>query len=88
MRLWYENQGVFSPSQRNVLRTASLARIICDNTGISSVPRDPFSLLSGRNRLALPTIEAERTRLSQAEQDILGRMESKMEEDNEVTQVA
>uniref|UniRef100_A0A8C5C2E2 Myeloid-specific peroxidase n=1 Tax=Gadus morhua TaxID=8049 RepID=A0A8C5C2E2_GADMO len=111
-RLWYENQGVFSPSQRNVLRTASLARIICDNTGISSVPRDPFSLLSGSNRLVrcsdvtsmtllpwrerpndepasgtngiLAAIEAERTRLSQAEQDILGRMEPKMEEDNEV----
>ncbi|XP_056444575.1 eosinophil peroxidase-like isoform X3 [Gadus chalcogrammus] len=115
-RLWYENPGVFSPSQRNVLRTASLARIICDNTGISSVPLDPFSLLSRRNRLVscsrirsisllpwrerphdeaasgtneiLAAIEAERTRLSQAEQDIMGKMEPKMEEDNEVPQGA
>nr|XP_046231743.1 eosinophil peroxidase isoform X1 [Scatophagus argus] len=50
-RLWYENPGVFTPSQRAALSTASLSRIICDNTGITSVPTDAFSILSNRNRL-------------------------------------
>ncbi|XP_076020087.1 eosinophil peroxidase isoform X1 [Genypterus blacodes] len=50
-RLWYENRGVFTPQQRNALGSASLARLICDNTGITSVPRDPFSVPSNRNRL-------------------------------------
>ncbi|KAM8873228.1 eosinophil peroxidase-like isoform 1-T1 [Synchiropus picturatus] len=48
-RLWHERQGVFTPSQRNALRTANLARIICDNTGITSVPRDVFNVVSRRN---------------------------------------
>ncbi|CAL8281587.1 eosinophil peroxidase [Gadus morhua] len=50
-RMWYENPGVFTPGQKTALRDASLARIICDNTGISSIPQDPFSLLSATNRL-------------------------------------
>uniref|UniRef100_A0A672JML2 Eosinophil peroxidase-like n=1 Tax=Salarias fasciatus TaxID=181472 RepID=A0A672JML2_SALFA len=50
-RLWYENRNVFSPRQRALLSRASLARIICDNTGITSVPRDVFSVISRRNRL-------------------------------------
>ncbi|CAL8406098.1 unnamed protein product [Arctogadus glacialis] len=50
-RMWYENPGVFTPGQRTALRDASLAGIICDNTGISSIPQDPFSLLSATNRL-------------------------------------
>ncbi|KAL0965594.1 hypothetical protein UPYG_G00283330 [Umbra pygmaea] len=41
-RLWYENPGVFTPSQRSALLNASLSRIICDNTGITQVTRDPF----------------------------------------------
>ncbi|XP_073730199.1 eosinophil peroxidase-like isoform X2 [Misgurnus anguillicaudatus] len=41
-RLWWENPGVFTKNQRTSLATASLARIICDNTGISKVPKDPF----------------------------------------------
>ncbi|XP_065146492.1 myeloperoxidase-like [Paramisgurnus dabryanus] len=41
-RLWWENPGVFTKKQRTSLATTSLARIICDNTGISKVPKDPF----------------------------------------------
>ena len=50
-RLWYENLGVFTASQRQALSNVTLARIICDNTGISMVPRDPFKFVSARNRL-------------------------------------
>ncbi|XP_056146485.1 eosinophil peroxidase isoform X2 [Lampris incognitus] len=50
-RLWHEKPGVFTSAQRAALRSASLSRIICDNTGITNVPQDPFSVLSGRNRL-------------------------------------
>ncbi|KAL7847981.1 hypothetical protein AOLI_G00226990 [Acnodon oligacanthus] len=41
-RLWWENRGVFTKSQRQSLASVSLARIICDNTGIRRVPVDPF----------------------------------------------
>ncbi|KAM6901961.1 eosinophil peroxidase isoform 2-T2 [Lycodopsis pacificus] len=50
-RLWYEKQGVFTAAQRNALSASSLSRIICDNTGITSVPTDAFSVLTNRNRL-------------------------------------
>ncbi|CAG5867394.1 unnamed protein product [Menidia menidia] len=50
-RLWYENPGVFTPQQRAALSSARLSRIICDNTGIASVPTDAFSVISNRNRL-------------------------------------
>uniref|UniRef100_A0AAQ5YZW9 Myeloid-specific peroxidase n=1 Tax=Amphiprion ocellaris TaxID=80972 RepID=A0AAQ5YZW9_AMPOC len=50
-RLWYQNPGVFTPRQRSVLSSARLSRIICDNTGINSVPIDAFSVVSNRNRL-------------------------------------
>ncbi|XP_037122440.1 eosinophil peroxidase isoform X1 [Syngnathus acus] len=50
-RLWYENPGVFSARQRAALSTATMSRLICDNTGITSVPRDVFSVISRRNRL-------------------------------------
>lgn len=43
-RLWWENRGVFTKRQRESLITMSLARIICDNTGIKKVPADPFRL--------------------------------------------
>ncbi|XP_061590231.1 eosinophil peroxidase-like isoform X2 [Cololabis saira] len=49
-RLWYQNQGVFTPRQRAALSTARLSRIICDNTGITSIPTDVFSVISNRNR--------------------------------------
>ncbi|XP_040897759.1 eosinophil peroxidase-like [Toxotes jaculatrix] len=41
-RLWWENDGVFTEAQRESLRETSLARIICDNTGITEVPERPF----------------------------------------------
>ncbi|KAG5834791.1 hypothetical protein ANANG_G00265320 [Anguilla anguilla] len=41
-RLWWQNEGVFTSRQRASLASVSLARIICDNTGIRDVPRDPF----------------------------------------------
>ncbi|XP_024253401.1 myeloperoxidase [Oncorhynchus tshawytscha] len=51
-RLWYENPGVFTSAQRVSLSRASLGRIICDNTGILTVPRDPFRIPdNGNNRL-------------------------------------
>uniref|UniRef100_A0A672JTL3 Eosinophil peroxidase-like n=1 Tax=Salarias fasciatus TaxID=181472 RepID=A0A672JTL3_SALFA len=40
--LWWENKGVFTEEQRIALRDVSLARIICDNTGITEVPRNSF----------------------------------------------
>ncbi|XP_072228311.1 eosinophil peroxidase [Leuresthes tenuis] len=49
-RLWYQNPGVFTPRQRNALSSVSLSRIICDNTGITSVPVDALSVISNRNR--------------------------------------
>ncbi|KAJ3584682.1 hypothetical protein NHX12_015177 [Muraenolepis orangiensis] len=41
-RLWWENGGVFTGAQRKSMTKASLARIICDNTGIVEVPQRPF----------------------------------------------
>ncbi|KAJ8286765.1 hypothetical protein GJAV_G00043040 [Gymnothorax javanicus] len=41
-RLWWQKEGVFTSRQRASLASVSLARIICDNTGIRDVPRDPF----------------------------------------------
>ncbi|NWX15909.1 PERE peroxidase, partial [Aegotheles bennettii] len=41
-RFWWENKGVFTPQQRSSLAKISLSRIICDNTGISKVPRHIF----------------------------------------------
>jgi hypothetical protein len=52
-RFWYENPGVFTPAQKTALRSASLASVICENTGITSVPKDSFSLITARNPLVL-----------------------------------
>uniref|UniRef100_A0A671UZI7 Eosinophil peroxidase-like n=1 Tax=Sparus aurata TaxID=8175 RepID=A0A671UZI7_SPAAU len=41
-RLWWEKTGVFTEAQRESLKKTSLARIICDNTGITKVPKQPF----------------------------------------------
>ncbi|KAJ8401996.1 hypothetical protein AAFF_G00372310 [Aldrovandia affinis] len=41
-RLWWQNEGVFTGRQRASLANVSLARIICDNTGIKDVPSEPF----------------------------------------------
>ncbi|KAJ0057305.1 hypothetical protein NL108_002279 [Boleophthalmus pectinirostris] len=60
-RLWYENPGVFTRRQRIALSRVSLSRVICDNTGITSVPRDAYSVLSNSNRLmqcsSLPSVD-------------------------------
>ncbi|XP_006889510.1 PREDICTED: myeloperoxidase [Elephantulus edwardii] len=39
-RFWWENQGVFSTQQRRALAKISLPRIICDNTGITTVSKN------------------------------------------------
>ncbi|KAJ8347041.1 hypothetical protein SKAU_G00284420 [Synaphobranchus kaupii] len=41
-RLWWQNEGVFTSKQKASLASVSLARIICDNTGIRDVPSHPF----------------------------------------------
>ncbi|KAJ8385975.1 hypothetical protein AAFF_G00177960 [Aldrovandia affinis] len=41
-RLWWEREGIFTSGQRASLSRVSLSRIICDNTGISEVPINPF----------------------------------------------
>ncbi|XP_045443283.1 eosinophil peroxidase [Pipistrellus kuhlii] len=41
-RFWWEKRGVFTKRQRRALRRISLSRIVCDNTGITMVPRDIF----------------------------------------------
>ncbi|KAG7523725.1 eosinophil peroxidase-like [Solea senegalensis] len=41
-RLWWENEGVFTKAQKKSLKDTSLSRIICDNTGITDVPTNPF----------------------------------------------
>ncbi|XP_006833700.1 PREDICTED: myeloperoxidase [Chrysochloris asiatica] len=39
-RFWWENKGVFSTQQRRALAKISLPRIICDNTGITTVSKN------------------------------------------------
>ncbi|XP_037666101.1 myeloperoxidase [Choloepus didactylus] len=39
-RFWWENNGVFSTQQRRALAMISLPRIICDNTGITTVSKN------------------------------------------------
>ncbi|KAM9208871.1 myeloperoxidase [Dugong dugon] len=39
-RFWWENNGVFSTQQRQALAKISLPRIICDNTGITTVSKN------------------------------------------------
>ncbi|XP_072445616.1 eosinophil peroxidase-like isoform X2 [Chiloscyllium punctatum] len=41
-RFWWENDGVFSGSQRQALQKISMSRIICDNTRIEFLPRNAF----------------------------------------------
>ncbi|KAB1267288.1 Thyroid peroxidase [Camelus dromedarius] len=41
-RFWWENQAVFTEAQRQELGRHSLARVICDNTGLAHVPPDAF----------------------------------------------
>ncbi|XP_036735606.2 myeloperoxidase [Manis pentadactyla] len=39
-RFWWENTGVFTERQQQALAKISLPRIICDNTGITTVSKD------------------------------------------------
>ncbi|KAI4542617.1 hypothetical protein MG293_007996 [Ovis ammon polii] len=39
---WWEHHGVFTEAQRRELGRHSLSRVICDNTGLTHVPRDAF----------------------------------------------
>lgn len=39
-RFWWENPGVFSRQQQQALARISLPRIICDNTGITTVSKN------------------------------------------------
>ncbi|XP_017395229.1 lactoperoxidase [Cebus imitator] len=41
-RFWWENPGVFTEKQKDSLRKISFSRLVCDNTRITKVPRDPF----------------------------------------------
>ncbi|XDA71727.1 hypothetical protein R6Z07M_002005 [Ovis aries] len=41
-RFWWEHHGVFTEAQRRELGRHSLSRVICDNTGLTHVPRDAF----------------------------------------------
>ncbi|XP_059005316.1 lactoperoxidase [Mustela lutreola] len=41
-RFWWENPGVFTEKQRDSLQKMSFSRLVCDNTHITKVPRDPF----------------------------------------------
>lgn len=41
-RFWWQKRGVFTRRQRQALRKISLSRIVCDNTGITSVSRNIF----------------------------------------------
>uniref|UniRef100_A0A8C3XDK8 Lactoperoxidase n=1 Tax=Catagonus wagneri TaxID=51154 RepID=A0A8C3XDK8_9CETA len=41
-RFWWQKRGVFTKRQRKALSHISLSRIVCDNTGITTVPRDIF----------------------------------------------
>ncbi|XP_050977087.1 eosinophil peroxidase isoform X3 [Labeo rohita] len=57
-RLWWENHGVFTTKQKASLASVSLARIICDNTGILRVPYDPFRFTSPDNFIDCDDIPA------------------------------
>ncbi|KAM8817284.1 eosinophil peroxidase [Rhynchonycteris naso] len=41
-RFWWQKKGVFTKRQRKALSQVSLSRIVCDNTGITTVSRDIF----------------------------------------------
>ncbi|XP_076834778.1 thyroid peroxidase isoform X2 [Brachyhypopomus gauderio] len=43
-RFWWERPGVFSELQRQELQKHSLSRVICDNSGLTEVPLDPFTV--------------------------------------------
>uniref|UniRef100_A0ACB8G205 Uncharacterized protein n=1 Tax=Sphaerodactylus townsendi TaxID=933632 RepID=A0ACB8G205_9SAUR len=42
-RFWWENEGVFTPRQREELAKVTLFQILCQNTHLSHLPADVFS---------------------------------------------
>ncbi|KAK6305404.1 hypothetical protein J4Q44_G00241840 [Coregonus suidteri] len=92
-RLWYENTGVFTSAQRDSLSRASLARIICDNTGISTVPLDAFSIpnngnnrLTNCNRIPQLNLQAWRERPTTAKQQNHDQDKNQQEDQNQEQQ--
>ncbi|XP_041792243.1 eosinophil peroxidase-like [Chelmon rostratus] len=57
-RLWWENEGVFTEAQRESLKQTSLSHIICDNTGITEVPEQPFQYMTSSNYIKCTDIPA------------------------------
>ncbi|KAM5273721.1 LOW QUALITY PROTEIN: lactoperoxidase [Ctenodactylus gundi] len=45
-RFWWGNSGVFTEKQQDSLRKMSFSRLVCDNTHITKVPRNPFQVNS------------------------------------------
>ncbi|XP_066541892.1 thyroid peroxidase [Hoplias malabaricus] len=43
-RFWWERPGVFSPQQRVELQRHSLSRVFCDNSEVTEVPLDAFTV--------------------------------------------
>lgn len=43
-RFWWEAEGLFTQQQKVELQTASLSRIICDNTDIKEIFPDSFKV--------------------------------------------
>eukprot|EP00058_Branchiostoma_floridae_P023928 XP_002609418.1 hypothetical protein BRAFLDRAFT_86521 [Branchiostoma floridae] len=41
-RFWHENFHVFSAAQRTQIGRVTYARVVCDNTGVTRLPRDVF----------------------------------------------
>nr|XP_023651854.1 eosinophil peroxidase-like [Paramormyrops kingsleyae] len=60
-RFWWQKNGVFTKEQIKSLSKISMARIICDNTGITSVPVNPFLLSASGVKLTkcqdIPTVD-------------------------------
>ena len=50
-RFWYENPGVFTLQQVREINSASLSRVICDNTDIGHIQKDVFLKKSWTNRV-------------------------------------
>ncbi|XP_078592324.1 eosinophil peroxidase-like [Branchiostoma floridae x Branchiostoma japonicum] len=55
-RFWYQSDGVFTPAQRAEISRVTLARVICDNTGITRLPRDVFRLTDVADMVACEDI--------------------------------
>ncbi|XP_048222490.1 myeloperoxidase [Perognathus longimembris pacificus] len=61
-RFWWQNAGVFSTRQRQALARISLPRIICDNTGITTVSKNNIFMSNSYPRdfvgcSSLPTLD-------------------------------